>query len=446
MTDKVKKTKMSVSWVLVIAAAAVSFFCMYYADMQTTTKNGLLLIDCILKGQPSDFYKVSGADYPFMIYIFFSIWNLPVYLLSRVGGIPEAALFYVWWSKGIVLLFLAGTTWKLDAILKKMATEAKEGMLYIWLSSLFMMLPLMSTGQYDIIELFFLCFASEAYLKDGKMTIRTLIIFAVAMSVKYFVIFPFAILLLLDEKRLSRLFLKAVAGCSVPVIMDIPMILSDSTNMSQNSGFQKEMLISMFRPTIMCGSFEISTFLVFLFSICIMAYITKTETIEARFKKFNWYVFFMWSAMFSFKLECYPYWIILILPHIVFLLTAYKEYLKLNLCLEICMELSLVMMLDYRYPWVFFHESLLNFPDGGNGNVSSLADLADKIQFKSVLSGVAAVYFVCWAWMIVINNPWKKVIKPGIAEQLPQKEDLFLLKAIMAAVCPCIIFCLAFVL
>ena len=112
------------TWAALGSFLVLYFFSLYYTDIYITYDNSMILMDCIRDGKILNFYEISaqqntmgtGAVYFISVYIIFLIWNLPIWVLTRFLGVSIGHTGCLLWSKGLLIVFTAGSIWLLYRI------------------------------------------------------------------------------------------------------------------------------------------------------------------------------------------------------------------------------------------------------------------------------------------------------------------------------------------
>lgn len=407
-------------WIIMVLSFFFCFISMYYSDIWQTYHDSLTLLDCIREGKFLEYYEINKALYFIPCYIIFGIWNLPVWVLSRFWGVNADSVGCFLWSKGIVLLFAIGCIWMIYCILKKLEYGDLEYTLFLFVSSLFFAFPVMVATQYDVVELFFLLSAMYYYAKDQKLSWRFLLFFSVAISIKYFAVFIFFLVVLIEEKRILCIVRNMFLGVLFAVISMLPFWTRGYWNglSGHNIGFAYRLLVE----SIPGGLSPISIFLLGYFMLCATAYFLKKKSIKENFRFIIWLSTAFFMLLFTF-VDCHPYWIVLYLPFMIIMIKEYQKNLKVNILFETIMEIVMILMQGMLYNWVYFSGnlfgSLLIKPKRMNQNVNLRSFLGIGEEAVALCLVVAnTVFFACEIILLVVNNPWKPVVCESTEEEL----------------------------
>lgn len=412
----------AVMWGGIALILPVYFFSMYYSDIWVTYNYGLIFWDCLWEGRVFDFYEIClphaaeftyAANYFIPLYLIFAVWNIPVWIATRLCGAATDSIGCLLWSKGLIVLFAVGCVWMICRILKKRRNFNMEWAAFLFASSLLFVFPALVIAQYDVIELFFILWGIYYYLKDEKLSWRTLLIFSVAISLKLFAIFILLLLVLIEEKRILHIGIDLLLGMLFTIITMLPFYGNGFQSYAGVTGFAWE----LFRVTGSAGLAYsgFSLFWLGYFGICMAAYLSKRKSILENCTLLIWLATAFWMWLFIF-VSGDPNWYVLILPFFIFLMTEYRENLKINLLLETALEIVIIVAQGLWFGWGYFSEgvfSRLIFRDSarfGKGARNLPELLGWESGIPGVLSGLYAVFIGCGIALLVINNPWKPIL------------------------------------
>lgn len=411
--DNWKKT----GYILTAILLFIFFIVFLYSDIIVTYRHSIAFLEHLFSGKFFEFYeytlshKHSGypADYFLLIYIIFGVWNLPMWILTKIiGSIPESIALL--WCKCIVLVFTWGTMKIIKKILAEIACEDIEFTSFSIMSSLCFAIPIFATGQYDIISMFFILLGIYQCLKDDAISWKVMIIFAVAMPIKMFSVFPYILLVFLKEKRILyiiRDIFVSMLGC---VVCALPFINQSAyyEAMSYNEVGVKALL----RNTVSGGIAEIPVTLVAFFALCVVAYVLKPKGKRMLGKYTIWLnaLFFVFFFIFT---EAHPYWSVLLLPFLIMCINN-KEHLYISIVLEMVASVCLFVVQAYRYNWVYCSNTMTSLVAKGIQvkydylGISNLADLIDKLHLRIGIPVLYAGFAVAAVAVVILNCPWKE--------------------------------------
>lgn len=403
-----------ITWAALIVLAVVCFLGLYYTDIYITYSQSLMLLDCLKDGELFEFYEKTiqnpvygiGACYFIPIYVIFAIWNLPIWIATRLLGVGIDNVLCLLWSKGIVVFFTALSIRMLYRILAKMNYKHLEYAIYLFASSLFLFVPAFAVAQYDIIHIFFTLWGIYLYTIDEKMSWRVLALFSVAISIKLFSIFPFLILVLLSEKRIRYIIQYLFCGMIFSIVTILPWYKGYKI---VSKGFNDTMLDNLFAKTLPGGLGDVSIFILGFGIILIVAYLSESRDIKHFYRCMTWLTAAFFILLFA-TVHAHPYWIVMLIPFLIPVLVEKSENIKINIILEIIAEGTIILSQGFYFPWVYFYEQSFSYLIFRNTNIKlgqGAVDITDVIEFlgmSSYIPGIYAVFIVCMAVLLIINS------------------------------------------
>ncbi len=348
-------------WLAVIALILFFTSIYIYADIEETSAKGITLWSCLTEGKLASFYSypypgvansyipdgVKGAAYDFFMYILFGIYNFPMWLWEKATGYSA----FMFWPARI---YIKGILWVFEAIscvfLYKIALvcgidkkNAKWGIL-IFLSSGLFIYPEVVTGGYDIISVAFTLMGIYGFLTKKDVCFWGAFVMAIAS--KLFAFWIFVPLLLLREKRIRYLLLRGIEVLSLIVIAKLFFAIGGGrgngiiahSNLVNGSLFpEKEAFIMVpGLPLVIVGMVVIWIFCFF--------YKGELSAISV--------IYVCAVVMSVFVLTCVinPYWIILLTPYIILLITYNLHNFYRNSVLEIILSITYVCRACIVFP------------------------------------------------------------------------------------------------
>lgn len=431
--DKIR----TVAWGALIGCLIVYFISIFYPDIWITYNYGMLFLDCLHDGNIFRFYEISlqyvdtltfGATYFIPIYIIFAVWDLPVWLITRfLGGGEIDSIGSLLWAKGIILVFAFGCVWMMYLILKKLKCENLEYAVFLFISSLFFVCPSMAMIQYDVIELFFILCGIYCYFEDEKLFWRSLLFFSIAISIKLFAIFIFILLVLITEKRVVHIIIDLSGSVLFTIITMLPFWengYQECSAVVNQSFFER-----LFTVDIPGGISGISIFGIGFGSLCVIAHLYKTISIQKCVETLCWLSVAFFLLLFAF-VTCNPQWIVLVLPFLICVLMKYENNFKINMILEIILESALILVQGTYFTWVYFCDSSFSsllFRDSvrmGEG-ICNLSELLERLGVLECIPGIYAVFVVCGVALLGINNPYRPFL-----QEISSKELIYAQKGV----------------
>ena len=403
--------------------AVILFFCtitFMYGDVTCTMDNSILLLKAVKNGEFLQFYQYSienantvwAANYEILIYIIFSIWLIPVALIDSffpqfnyLESIPALL-----WTKLLLILAAFGTAYLIYRICEEfhMKKQTRKFVLFIWISSLTLIVPVFVTSQIDIISLFFVVLGIYGYIKSNmKLFIGA---FIIAIPLKLFALFVFIPLILLREKRILQIFISLLSAMSGLILCKILFASNDAYQIAVNS-FSNAMIDTLQSVKFPSGISETPVFIAIYIGICIWCYYKKTEIVEIDLQYYSIYIpFLVMLSLFMF-IPAYPYWFVLMSPYIAIIIGLNMNNMKINVLLETIGSIGMFLTSVLYCPWVYScrtMEMLLMqkfFPMWVNSEreFNNIAELLDEYNLSRFMPAFMAVFLVCYGAFLLIN-------------------------------------------
>lgn len=245
----------------------LAFFLFSHPDLWETANHSYLFLQTLFRGRPLDFYEVvaahensyyyiNGANYNIVVYLFFGLWELPVFAVNSLFGLPLNEAFLIYWAKLLSAGCFAACGWLLRRLCLELGMpEQRAGLaaLLFWFDPLAFFSP-MVLGQYDTLCLLFTLWGLCFYVRK-KMTPFALL-FGVGLVCKSFPLLLFVPLLLLAEKRPLRLFCHGVTV----LWLYLPTTLLYRGRTGDAVVFSRVMQERVFALTADTGTLQVSVF------------------------------------------------------------------------------------------------------------------------------------------------------------------------------------------
>ncbi len=423
--------KEKIAWGIVIFISILTFMSMWYNDLNWTYRHGLGLIDSIVAGDIRTFFIQSKAKvgdyaaYNISIYAIFAIWNIPTWFLTRFFQVSETAVTSFLWAKAMMVVFMVIAMNFMHKIAGILAPENKDNSIFIFASSLMVYCPIMATGQYDILEITFTLAGVYYCLKDRKISLRVILLFGIAISMKVFALFVYALLVLLVEKKVFRAIVDVMGGIIFGPILMLPFASEYYANVD---GFMGEMTRYLFAYTIPSIAPGISLFWTGYIALCIMTFLSQSDSMEESIKKWIWYGAAFWVVFFVFAAS-HAYWIIWMAPFFALLITTNQENKRISILLLTIMETCFILAYANVAYWIYMSNDAFDnliFKDYFANSTypgKTLRLVVEHLALDYVFTGVCAAAFVTGLAIIIINNPWKKLIKKDMDESFLMSEQ-----------------------
>ena len=244
------------------------------------------------------------AMYDFPIYLIMAIWNIPLWIIYSITNIDVAA---TWWGilygKLLFCLFLyiGAFIIKKICVLLEIPAYKVDWAPVIYLTSLITFSSVYIIGQCDTIGIAFGLAGLYYYLKDEKN--KFLICFSLAISMKFFLILIFAVLLVAREKRILYIMRDFFAGLGITILSRLLFNRESFVGNNIKDDFSINMLQVVLQNKIplLNGTVPVSVFLVCM--VLAFCYLERKQKKE----KLIWWIFVINFVFFA-SFDGTPYW------------------------------------------------------------------------------------------------------------------------------------------
>jgi hypothetical protein len=412
-------------WMAVILIVIFSMFTMFYSDFQGTMNYAFQTVKQVMHGKFGSVLYLCSHPYGLTMAILLMIWVLPFYpFTTLVDGFEfYESVAGAAWSKlflTIMTIFFIIGIYK-NAKLIYVKEDNRRWIPLFVLTSAFYFVPVVEVGQCDIIALTFVMWGIYFYLKDD--TKKFLLLFAIAIPMKYFALMIFVPLVLLREKNPLKIILQGIAGCSV-LLLNVMVrkfvygtvfeeftsnAIGIMTNTVQEGNIipdetatyiiQNTNTIEDYFGTFIANS---SFFVVVFILICILAY-----SIKDNFKKWTFYIPFLVYASFFLFTSVNVYWSVLILPFISLVIFSNEKQLRLSMILETIAGWAFMFISCFSASWVVGGEKTFDYLF--LKNLANGSDLHTFIEYELGLDGLLpyanSAYVACMIGILLVNLP-----------------------------------------
>ncbi len=354
-----------------------------------------------LNGHFLDFYDynkllMGGNNYLPTTYILFAVWNIPIRMLGFIIEPTTAvgAFVRMWYKLGTFLLFIATAYLIYKICLEKKVSPKKSVLaMFLFLSNPIAVYSELIFGQYDILTTFFMCLGFYYYVKEDRK--KFVILFAIAVTCKYFAFLLFMPLLLLKEKNVWRILRETAGVFSLFIIETLVYVTSDAF-LEGIFGFGAVGYI--YNVGFDTGFAQISIVVVLWGFLCAYCYFKELQEEEC----FPWSIYVSCIVMFlSFGLSMWhPQWLLMAVPFLTLGLFFHKDtdiYLLLDLLLMIVFTLFVVNIWKRACDQNLFYQGIFvrYFSDvGQNVTMSDLLVIKDTNLIFSLWTAVLLSYVV----------------------------------------------------
>lgn len=308
--------------------------CMHtYNDILVTAKQGLVFWDCLFSGRIFHFYEDAYifcgnpyypvqqyALYPFLYYLIFAIFELPIWILEKVTGANiYNSIFGNIYSKAVLLFFIYCALNAFVKVLKELGKEKEEVSLYAFLftSSIILITSTCITSQYDIMNVFFILTGFYYWLRNDDR--KFILFFAISINLKYFGLLFYIPLLLIREKNVKNIAIKTI----IAVLPTLFFMLVFSNN-SDPTGVVGTSIVSSYISKfivndLQIGNHTVSSFVLISIISCTIAYFYRYRS-EKEKRQLAIFVLLLFIGAFCLIARIIAYWAVLGVP--VFLLAV----------------------------------------------------------------------------------------------------------------------------
>lgn len=435
--DKLKLNTKKPNWLEYMFPALlwlVWLFLYSYIDFRSLTIWSTTLLDCLVDGNLYNYYEIVNENihgaphayfcYNYIILIPWAIWNIPIWLIQRIGHIEILGnTFMLAWSHlFLIVVFLVMLVFTKKIVEMFVEDKTKQAWnLYLIFTFPFMFLGVVLAGQSDIIAIAITVVAIY-YLLKGKQGIF-LILMSLSIAAKPFFIFAYIAVIFLIEKNIIKIGLKIASGAVIMLIFQViyqnaPMYAESYAAGTGDSIIEKTVASGIDANIIYKAPWVIILLVVLYFASYCIHY---DETKEKKY-----YVIYMMVApmMVYFCFSHYEFYrMIYLAPFLMILITINENLYRLNVILEVVMSAVGVFLMIY-YKWTaapaYFNHNFMNQLGIGRSTsqwtYESLYDLlTTKIESLLMIQNIGAAIFITAAGiLLVINIPAisKKIKQP----------------------------------
>lgn len=418
---------LKIEWIVLGIIGIFLFLTFLFPDILITTNASIIFDDLFFQGNLKDLYAATyqnlpgifagtNITYDFPIYIFFGLWNIPLFLYTKVTGLAwETSYFNLLYAKAFLIVLTILSLVVINKILKlfDIAKDDRKMYTFLFVSSALVLMVITMFAGYDILAILFTLLGIYYYLKDDHK--KFLFFFAIATSLKLFALFLFVPLLLLKEKKILKILLNLLGAVSLVLFAKIIYWNAPMYQISMSS-FEDNMFQRLNGGLIATPLGNISIFITCYVLICCWCY-HKNFTDKKLFNLYTMYIGLGVYGLFTIFCQIHPQWTILMMPYLIFFLVYNKQDRKLNILLEMAFTACTLLTLYMVYTWVFttgltdhmLFEQIFNLPTVTTG----LPILERFVPYQSIINAVVLATFVYFMW---INKP-EKLLKQEKSEK-----------------------------
>lgn len=410
----------------------LAFISYIYQDAVATQRHGIEVWNVLWQGKMLDYYShcyqntSCAAAYDITIYILFGIWNFPVWIFEKITGINSQNIsFFLIYGKGLVVITWLGCFKITGEIYHRIIKSEVNNIMYSP-GVFFAISPLVTvysiyTGNYDILSLFFILLGIYMLFENN---IKCFILsFAISISIKYFALWIFILLIIMYEKKVHKILEYTFMGVSISIaeklIFRNDMILKMAGGDSLIYSNALSGVIHAGESNIF-GLGQVSICLVLYIFLCIYCYLEIPENSSEFRYKCIYVCMCAWSIFFMF-FQYNSYWIILMIPFMTGLVFSDRDRFAINLILEIVFTVGIYISMNIRQWWIVGYPNgastseavdsilrgIFHMEIGGTYSIGQwMYRLNDKIEIFSIANSVC---IAALAAILYINRPGSKV-------------------------------------
>ncbi len=437
-----------------------------HQDLLATQRHGITVWTALFDGHLFDFYQycepggvghnfgggaivsgVAGCAYDFTFYLVFALWNFPLWVVEKIAHINvQQYTFAIFWGKLMLLVFLllTGSVFvKCYSLIRKEQDlsyeEDDESLIFLSLiSSLLFTVYTMTSGNYDVVNAFFMLLGFYFFLKNRYWSFVAC--YAVSASLKYFGILLFLPLLLLKQKNFLKIFREILAILSLSVLEKILFTPSTATTLQKTSGgyFLGRILEASTGGIVSTlGIGNISLFFMLIGGICIYAYLIPSENFTGYRAT---YISALCWISFLFFMDLAPYWSVIAVPFLLLLVLTCRRQTGFLLLLELGFSTLFYFSYSITISWVIsghnflglFLYNTLTVPLLGGKLVSgyNIGDILMWInQFfpcRIYLNSAALLFAIAILWLTRIGHDQETEVTKSAEKMFPRDRILWI--------------------
>ena len=427
-----KEKPLKTEWIIAGLIAVIMLIMFTYIDTKSLTIWSTNILDCLSEGNIKNYFKytalnIHNAPHQFVSGTLYSlipwaIWNIPIWFLQKFLNVDilNNSLSLLW-SKLFLVVALILTlyyTYKLSNHLTLNKTKSKW-VIFLSFTYLYTFVGVFYTGQNDILICLLGIIAIYYLITNKNNKYLFYIISGFAISIKYFFILPYVILILLLEKNIFKILKKISIGIIPTLVFNVicynlPMFLESSSKGPADSILNRMLIGNI---PILSG-YNLSLFVMAFIILAFIAYTTNFSSENDKNHKIIYFVTASFILLLAFTKQEF-YRPILLMPFIFLLFIINIKNFRLNLILETILSLTL-MIAQCTNEYYFFSAihsmknslltDILNF--NINTNTSPMVFFTKSFNDLTNVIGTisSTIAFTCLLLILFINYPYKKNI------------------------------------
>ncbi len=319
-------------WCIALILGAAAVLCFQHPDIWETSNHSWILLESIAQGKFMDFYRIvearpyplyyiNGANYSIVLYLLFALWQLPVWIICKIGGLAINEYFLLFYSKILPALAYALCAFLLAKLARGAGLNTRDSR---WCSLAFVLCPpaffgCLVMGQYDAFCLALTLWALLYYQKGDLQ--KFCLILGAAAAFKFFPLMLLVPLVLLAEKRPGRILALGFSGLWLVVLSTL--LFLGRTGSANN--FTMQMIGRMFTETLPSGMGPVPVFLLAYAVLVAACYLYRPASPGSGALPI-----YICMAVYGLLLLCihwHPQWVILVCPFLVLCAFLQKDRL-----------------------------------------------------------------------------------------------------------------------
>ncbi len=346
--------------ILFVTVIVLFYALTYHPDIHETSNHTFLFLESLFSGNLLDFYNyvdsrpmelyyLNTANYNIVVYLLFGLWQLPLYIVTKLFSLPMDEYLFMTYTKALCALFYLGCGYmvkKLGVKLSLGEQQSSVAALFFLFNPIAFFSPIIM-GQYDSIGLFFILLALYYYL-NGDMK-RFALFMGVGGVFKFFAFLVFLPLLLIKEKRMVKILIYSL----ISLILYLPTTLLFLGRMAGSSVFLGLIFERFLSSTLPVGFADISIFLLIYTTLCFYSFMRKKSEDQVYMSV---YIPLLVFGLLLFSIDWHPQWFLYLMPFCV--LTTFLQKNRIPWWL-----------VDIIMCFGFFFTCFIEFPNQTGANI-----------------------------------------------------------------------------
>ena len=358
--------------IIIMFLLYVSSICFWYDDTNSNIIHSINIWKSLFSGDFFHYYSYNiesyhqgltshQGGYEVFLYLFVSIWQFPLFVLEKiVGGNIIESFFAKAWAKifFVIMVYLCYFQIKRICNYLKLSERTTFVISVLSCSSSFIITSVCIVSQIDIVGLFFVLLSFNCFIQNKEK--QFILFFVLATLCKAFSLFIFIPLILLKEKKITRI----VIMCLVPVlaiyIFNLPFSLLDPEGVLCKIEPTSTLIYGLLLSRIPLFGRTIPLIFLGYAGLGIYCYLKDISSEKKEVQQY-WYVYIavVASLIFTLMVES-PYRNIYIVPFFMIAFFYNKENQRRRLFVLTIANLSMTIGLLIRFPYCSDYQFMKN--------------------------------------------------------------------------------------